>query len=102
MDNETREKLFDLAKNNLRITWQMETEEEDRLYAVIEESAEILNDVAGENVDYTIPSLARRLYLDLVRYIWNDSLELFFYNFIDSLNTFRIQYGANRASDVDG
>ena len=93
--------LFEMARQALRITWTMTDDEEDFLMREVEDAVNLLNEVVGGNQDYTKAGMGRDLFLSCVRYIHNDSSELFLHNFNKSLNTYRVKVASDRLREKD-
>lgn len=85
------DKLIELARLSLNITWEMTDDERDILRTEVEDAAHMIDTYVGGNQDYTEPGLARRTFLACVRYIHNDSTELFTNNFMNDLNDLRFK-----------
>lgn len=85
------DKLIELARLSLNITWEMTDDERDILRTEVEDAAIMLDTYVGGKQDYTKPGLARRTFLACVRYIHNDSTELFTNNFMNDLNDLRFK-----------
>lgn len=99
MDERDYGELIELARQANRITWEMTDDEFDVLARESEDAVHMLETYVGRGLDFTAPGLARRLFLACVRYIHNDSEELFVNNFLNDLNTLRIQVATGRLED---
>ena len=88
--------LFEMAKQALRITWTMTDDEEELLMREVEDSVALLDEIVGGKQDYTKPGMGRDLFISCVRYMHNDSSELFVHNFNKNLNSYRVKVASER------
>lgn len=80
------------VKNYLNITWT-DTDTDSKVTSIIERAESIITDLAG--ITLAADSMAgndKQLFLDLCRYIYNDSYEDFKKNFADSILEMRNKY----------
>lgn len=94
--------LTELARQSIRITWEMTDDEYDVLQREAEDAVNMLETYVGTGLDFEAPGLARRLFLACVRYIHNDSEELFVNNFNNDLNSLRLNVATRRMEEEDG
>lgn len=90
------EELVELARVNLRITWTMSDDEYDHLTLMCQDCINSINAYVGGEQDFSKPGLARNLFLNAVRYMYNDSYEYFVNNFMLDLNTLRFKSASER------
>ena len=93
------EKLTELARISLRITWVMSDDEYDQLELICQDCINSINSYVGGEQDFESPGLARNLFLNAVRYMYNDSYEYFVNNFMLDLNTLRMKSATERLKE---
>lgn len=98
-DENKYDELVELARQSVRITWEMTDDEYDVLMTETQDAVNMLETYVGEGLDFSQPGLARRLFLACVRYIHNDSEELFVNNFMNDLNSLRLNVASNRLEE---
>ncbi len=74
--NNLPEGLLDSVKRQLTITWDDE-DTNGKLLDMMEDAEQELNHILGAEMDYSAPSMARRLYLNYMLYAWNECLNEF-------------------------
>lgn len=68
--------MLEIVKRHLNITWT--DEDTDAKLADMIEDAEIeLNHMLGAEIDFSVPGMERRLFLNYMLYSWNDCLNEF-------------------------
>jgi hypothetical protein len=70
--------LLNAVKNYNDITWDMETEEEEKLTGIISRGMNTLDDLAGVSLDYTEEGAPREMLMEYVRYTRENRLHMFF------------------------
>lgn len=69
--------LVDLAKQKLDITWS-DKETDESLSEIVQNAIPIMHHKLGcSDIDFTVPGLDRHLFLEYVKYIWNDYAHVF-------------------------
>ncbi|PFG13067.1 hypothetical protein [Bacillus sp. es.036] len=92
MGEEQLEGLRDQLKSYLHITWN---EEDTTLLDKVKEGVAYLNEIAGNEIDYSSDLKVRPLLIDYGRYAYNHSLELFEINFERELFKLSLREGIN-------
>lgn len=85
------EKLLEILKNELFITWDDE-ETNKRLNRIIENAIPTMNFKIGANVDYEVAGQEQNLFLIYCTYVYNNCVKDFDINYQSELNQLRIFY----------
>lgn len=78
------------VKSYLNITWDDESTE-TKLTGIIKRGMKYLNNVAGEELDYSAEDKPKELLMDYCRYVRSNALEEFQSNFLHELTSLQIQ-----------
>ena len=76
--------LFDDALDYLQITWDDPTLKR-KLDLAMERGKALINDYAGQEMDYETPGTAQGLLFDYLRYVRSDATEMFEQNYLRDL-----------------
>lgn len=85
--------LFDHVKDNLRITWQTDEQEERHLKRMIEDSIYYFKGKTGDDLPLK-QGLIRSLILQRVLYDWNHRLEWFEHNYQGEIIELTLEYAS--------
>lgn len=84
--------IFDEVKIYLNITWN-DLKIDQKLQGIIRRAEAVISGYAGVKLDMeTMEPDDEQLFLDLCRYIYNDTFEDFEVNFIRQINGMRCKY----------
>ena len=92
--------LMDSVKRQLNITWDDE-ETNAKILDIMQDAEESMNYRIGRDVDYSIPGMERRLYLNYVMYLWNDCAEEFDKAYMSDIYLVRRKYEVEGAKKDD-
>lgn len=87
-------------KLTLDVTWE-DDETNRKLSSILERACHVINEYAGEEIDYESDLTARQLVLDYSRYVWNNVAEEFKTNFGAELVQLRSRYQVKRKNLED-
>lgn len=82
--------MLNAVKMYLKITWD---DEDSEIQSIIERGKAELNDMAGVELDFDSPGLARSLLLDYCRYVHNQAKEYFRENFSEEISYLQWRMG---------
>ena len=82
--------LLDEVKDYLKITWEDEDTEVQR---IIDRGQSYLNELAGVELDFETEGLARSLFFDYCRYAYNNATEFFEENFRTAILRLQLMTG---------
>lgn len=82
--------LLDEVKDYLKITWEDEDTEVQR---IIDRGQAYINELTGAESDYTKEGLARSLFFDYCRYAYNNATEFFEENFRTAILRLQLMTG---------
>lgn len=91
-----------VLKNELNITYQTDTEIEQKLEGILRRSEKIVKDYAGISAEETLDEADEELLLNLCRYIWNGAYEDFQKNFSAEILQIRAKYAVRRIPEDEG
>lgn len=89
--------MLDTVKSNLKITWDTEDEE---LQKMIDRGVALIEERVGHSMDFEKNLVAQSLLLNYVRYEYNNSVEFFEGNFASEILSLQINE-AVRVGDLD-
>ena len=92
--------LIQAVKDECGITWS-DTNTDRKVNSDISRAKSMLNDYAGEEIDYEADGTARSLLLTLCRYIYNKATEEFKRNCSEDIVALRQKYEARRALEAE-
>lgn len=95
------EGLLDAVKNYLDITWD-DPAGEEKLSGIAARGMRYLDDVAGEELDYTAEDKPRELLFDYCRYVRSNALDEFQKNYLHELLSLQIAKEAARYAAEQG
>lgn len=94
------EQLLEDLKLTLDVTWQ-DDDTDRKLTRILERACHVINEYAGEEIDFESDLTARQLVLDYSRYVWNNVAEEFKTNFGANLLQLRSRYQVKRKLEED-
>lgn len=92
--------LMDSVKRQLNITWDDE-DTNAKILDIMQDAESSMNYRIGQDVDYSIPGMERRLYLNYVMYLWNDCVEEFDKAYRNDIYLVRRKYEVEGAKKDD-